>query len=82
MVLLGGYLQRRRWLDRIAWIVWIVSDGSYWLNCISIGILGFTSDKLDFYALDGIMGEIGLILAVWDRRTGWDVGGMGVGLRD
>ena len=39
------------------------------------------SEKLDFYALAGIMGEIGLLLAGWDGRTGhtrWDGGGMEV----
>ena len=37
------------------------------------------SNKLAFYALDSIMGEIGLLLDGWDgrtRRNGWDGGGM------
>ena len=28
------------------------------------------------------MGEVGLILDGWDRRTGWDGGGTGLGWRD
>ena len=31
------------------------------------------SEKLDFYVLAGIMGEIGFL---WDGRIGWDGGGM------
>ena len=49
----------------------------YWFALVCL-------DKLDFYALDGIMGEIGLLLAGWysrldrmDRRVrGW-YGGTG-----
>ena len=47
-------------------------DGSYRFTLVHL-------DQLGFYALDGIMGEIGLPLAGWDgrtRRTGWNRGGM------
>ena len=40
------------------------------------------SEKLAFYALGGIMGEIGLLLDEWDGWTGWDGGGTGVGWRE
>ena len=36
------------------------------------------SEKLDVYVLEGIMGEIGLLLDRWDRKTGqtgWDGSG-------
>ena len=34
------------------------------------------SEKLDFYDLDGIIGEMGLLLAGWEGWTIWDRGGM------
>ena len=40
------------------------------------------SDKLDFYALSGIMETIILLLAGWGGHTGWDGGGTGVVWRD
>ena len=36
------------------------------------------SDKLDFYALSGIMETIVLLLAGWGGQTGWEDGGMDV----
>ena len=39
------------------------------------------SEKLDFYALAGIMGETGLLMDWRDGRTGWDGGGTGAGCR-
>ena len=64
-------------LDRLDCIGWIASAESYkyWSSWIH-------SEKLAFYALAGIMGEIGLILARWDRQTIWDRGGTEVGWRD
>ena len=47
----------------------IISAGSYRIGCIVSGNTGF-------YALAG------LLLAGWDRWTGWDIGGTGVGWRD
>ena len=44
-----------------------VDAGSYWFTPVRM-------EKLDFYALAGIMGEIGLLLAGWDRLTRWDRG--------
>ena len=41
----------------------------YWLDLVCL-------EKLSFYALDGIMVEIGLLLAGWDGRTRWDGGGV------
>ena len=46
--------------------------GSYWFAPVC-------SEKLAFYAIAGILGEIGLMLSGWDgqnRRTGWDWGRM------
>ena len=39
-----------------------VDAGSYWFSPVR-------SEKLGFYALAGIIGEIGLLLAGWDGRT-------------
>ena len=47
----------------------------YWLDLVCL-------EKLSFYALDGIMVEIGLLLAGWDGWTRWDGGGTGVGWRE
>ena len=47
-----------------------------------IGSLRFAQRNYIFYALAGIMGEIGLLLAGWDEWTGWDGGGTGMGWRD
>ena len=51
-------------------------------DAISYQFYPVRSEKMDFYALDGIMGEIGLLLYGWDGRNGWDGGGTGVGWSD
>ena len=49
-------------------------DGSYRFTLVHL-------DQLGFYALDGIMGEIGFLLAGWAGWAGWYGGGTGVGWR-
>ena len=39
-----------------------------------IGFSRFVLEKLALYELAGIMGEIGLLLAVWYGQNGWDRG--------
>ena len=52
------------------WGVPFIGDtGLYWFAPVC-------SEKLDFYALDGIMGEIGLLLDRWCGRIKWDGGGI------
>ena len=67
----------RRSLDRIGWIVWIVSDGILLAGLYRYPFSWVCSEKLDLCALVGIMGEIGLLLSGWDGWTGWDGGGTG-----
>ena len=79
LVLMGGSLQMKRWLDCTRLIVSYGSTGLYWLDCIiwivSVLVLGLLGET-GFYALSG------LLLAGWDIWTGWDVGGTGLGWRD
>ena len=76
LVLLGGSLHRRRWLDCI---VLIVLGWLYWMNhigwIVSVSVLGFIG-KSGFYALAGFL------LAILYEWTGWDVGGTGVRWRE
>ena len=70
----GFYSQAELW--EACWGVPFRGDtGSYWFY-------RFRSDKLDFYMLAGIMGEIGLLLDGWDGMTKWGGGGTGMGWRD
>ena len=55
---------------RLYVVTFIGDDGSYQFTMIR-------SEKLVFNALAGIMGEIGLLLAGWDRRTGQTIWGGG-----
>ena len=77
--MLGGSLQRGRWLGRIILVVSAGSSGSYRLDnigwTVSVSVLGSLGET-GFYALAGFL------LAGWDRWTGWDVGGTLVGWRD
>ena len=64
-------------LDHLDCIVWIVSAELYWYRYSWV-----RSEKLDFYALAGIMEEIILLLDIWDGRTGKDGNGTWVVWRD
>ena len=76
---MGGFLQRRRWLDCIGLIASTGSPVPYWLDCIgwilSVSVFSLLGETA-FYALAG------LLMDGWDGKTGWDVGGAGVGWRD
>ena len=70
----GYYSQAALW--EACWGVPFRGDaGSYWFSLVH-------SEKLAFYALGGIMGEIGLLLDGWDRWNGWSGGRTGVGWRE
>ena len=74
MVWDGFYSQAELWDD--CWGVTFRGDsGLYRFDLVC-------SEKLAFYELADIMGEISLLLAGWDGRTRWGGGGTGVGLRD
>ena len=60
------------WLDRIGWIVWIVSAESYWLDCIGLIILA------RLYWLDYISVDLEFSMRNWILCAGWfAIGWMG-----
>ena len=63
LVWIGMNCIHRLHYRRLVGVPFRIDAGSYWFTSVC-------SEKLDFYAIAGIMGEIGLLL------SGWDGGGM------